>query len=131
MRHLSPAQRAQDARDTREIRMIPRVSRRVPPENQVVPHQKKPRHGPGVANRFAAHMPLQGGPESGQPHRRSEQLPFAALADPEGGIESLWGIGNGARLLPVQAEECGTLCNCALVNKQQRGVGGIGSAGSA
>ena len=111
--------------------MVPRVPSPVAPEDRLALYKEQPRHGPGIAHRFAASMTFQGGADSSQPHARSEHLACAALADPEGGVESLWGIGNGARLWPVTAEECGTLGNRALVDEQQRGVGGIGSADSA
>lgn len=111
--------------------MVPRVPSRVAPKDRVAPHQEQPGHRPGIAYRPAGHIPFQRRAESGHPDARPKHLRRASLPDPEGSVESLWRIGNGARLSPVAPEEFQPLGNRALVDEQERRIGGIGLADSA
>ena len=128
---VSCVPRAQKVRDAREIRMVPGVPKPMAPEDRVAFHQEQRRHRPGIAYRPAGHIPFQCRAESGHPDARPKHLRRAALPDPKGSVESLGGIGNGARLLPVTPEEFRTLGNRALVDEQERRIGGIGLADSA
>jgi len=129
--HLSPARRAQDVRDVCEIRMVPRVPRRVAPEDHVAFHEEQPRHRPGIAHGFADHIAFQRSARSSQPHPWSEHLALAALPDPEGGVEPLGRVGHGTGFLPVAPEEFLPLGDRALIDEQDRRIGGIGLADSA
>jgi hypothetical protein len=111
--------------------MIPGMPKPMAPEDRVAPHQEQRGHRPGIAYGPAGHIPLQCRAESGHQDARPKHLRRASLLDPEGSVESLRGIGNGARLLPVAPEEFRPLGNRALVDEQERRIGGIGLAGSA
>ena len=111
-----------------EFGVIARVTIGMTPEDQVAFDQEQPRHRPGVADDFADGVSLQRGPSSGDPYPRAKHLPCAPLPDSEGVVKPLGGIGHGARLGPIPAKECSTFSHSALVEEENRWIGGIGSA---
>jgi hypothetical protein len=111
--------------------MIPGVPKPMAPEDHVAPHQEQRGHRPGIAHRPAGNIPFECRAESSHQDARPKHLRRASLLDPEGSVESLGGIGNGARLSPVTPEEFRSLGNRALVDEKERRIGGIGLADSA
>jgi len=114
-------------RDPGEVGVVAYVAKFVLPDNGVTLYQEKPWHGPQVTDRYTGEVAFERCSYAACQGRGTEKFLHATALDPERTVETPVRIGDCTSLRPKPAKELCPICNGPLIEKENRGIGRLGS----